>query len=157
MVTIEQSDQCETALFLAECIARHAHYGQVDKGGQPYIGHCERVVEYTLEADPGDAEAATVGWLHDVVEDSPYGVEQLAIFGVFSEPVLAAVAAMTCNAEQNRSDYYRQVRANSIALKVKQADIHDNSDPERRKLLDIKTQERLDRKYKKALRELGLA
>ena len=52
----------------ARQIAVEAHRGQLDKVGNPYITHCERVV--------GDDER-TVAFLHDVVEKGGWTLEEL--------------------------------------------------------------------------------
>ncbi len=52
---------------LARTLATEAHAGQIDKAGQPYIGHVARVAA----AVRGDDDAEVVAWLHDVAEDCP--------------------------------------------------------------------------------------
>ena len=67
-----------------------------------------------------------------------------------------AVIDLTRLPDQTPEDYYHQVKHSPIALAVKIHDIADNCDPERRALLDPKTAARLDKKYAKARRLLGL-
>jgi len=58
-------------------IASRMHAGQVDKLGEPYVGHCERVAA-RLDND----EAKVVALLHDVLEDTGMPESDLrAIFG----------------------------------------------------------------------------
>ena len=76
----------------AEDIARMAHAEQVDKAGQPYIGHIERVA-----ARVTSDEAKCVAWLHDVLEDSdvlPEAEMRRAFGDVITDGVLAAPAAV---------------------------------------------------------------
>lgn len=92
-----------------------------------------------------------MAWLHDVVEDHP-GFAHEVIHSFPHEVSLAAfeLDRHTCNKDM----YYACVRTNPLALRVKLADIADNSDEARLALLDEKTAVRLRRKYKKALAEL---
>ena len=46
----------------ARMIAERAHRGQIEPSGRPYIDHVRRVVAKV------PAEAASVAWLHDVLE-----------------------------------------------------------------------------------------
>ncbi|WP_104104653.1 HD domain-containing protein [Arthrobacter sp. 08Y14] len=131
----------------AKDVATLAHKGQVDKAGSPYIGHPGRVAGHvTRHAAVEDVEAAqAVAWLHDVVEDTPVTLDDLA--RQFPADVVAAVDAMTKRAEEDRDAYYRRVRANRIARAVKQADLDDNTDPARTARLDSDTRQRLAAKY----------
>ena len=65
------STDTEQARKLAESVHRTA----VDKAGEPYIHHPERVAG-RLDAP----EEKVVGWLHDVVEDSAVTVDQIGTF-----------------------------------------------------------------------------
>ena len=60
----------------ARALATEAHAGQIDKAGQPYIGHVGRVAARVR----GDADAEVVAWLHDVVEDCPGFAAQVQAF-----------------------------------------------------------------------------
>ncbi|WP_313179255.1 HD domain-containing protein [Stenotrophomonas sp.] len=60
----------------ARALATEAHAGQVDKAGQPYIGHVGRVAARIR----GDADAEVLAWLHDVVEDCPGFAAQVRAF-----------------------------------------------------------------------------
>ena len=134
----------------AAALARAAHEGQVDKAGAPYAAHPARVAARVAD----DPVAAAVAWLHDVVEDTGVDVAQLRRDG-FPDEVLDAVLLLTRDDAVPASDYYRAIRANPIALRVKLADIADNSDPARLATLDEPTRERLRRKYSHALAVLS--
>lgn len=134
---------------VAEAMARTAHAGQVDKAGQPYITHPARVANRVA----GDEHAVAVAWLHDVVEDTPVTLTELA--AQFPPQVVAAVDAITKRAGETRDDYYERVRAVPLAQRVKRADLADNSDPDRLAVLDAATQERLAGKYAHARAVLG--
>lgn len=136
----------------AQSIATRAHHGQTDKAGRPYITHPARIAARVQ----GDDTLEAVAWLHDVVEDTPVTLDDLRDAG-FPEAVVAAVHAITRRTHEAPDDYYDRVRANETALRVKAADIADNSDPARLALLDEPTRQRLTRKYAHARHRLGLA
>lgn len=142
-------------MILAESLARRAHADQRNpKDGEDYIRHPERVVRHLESLGAGWREIATA-WLHDVVEDCEgWTPGVLTDYGVDAE-VVAAVAAITHPKGEPRRDYYLRVGRNRIALAVKLADIHDNTDPARRAVLDAETAARLDRKYAQAWRTLA--
>lgn len=134
---------------VARSIATRAHLEQVDKSGQPYIGHPARVAERVR----GDDAAEAVAWLHDVVEDTTITLNDLREH--FPEVVIRAVDAMSKRSGEPIDDYYSRVMANSVARAVKLADIADNTDPQRLALLDEATIARLAAKYAYARRILG--
>ena len=103
-------------------LAKKAHEGQIDKGGSPYIGHPFRVMNQFE-----DEEEKIVGVLHDAVEDSDLTLEDLATAG-FSDRIIAAVDAITKREGEQIDNYLNRVMNNSIALKVKIADMTDNMD-----------------------------
>jgi hypothetical protein len=133
----------------ARRVAERAHQGQVDKAGAPYIGHPARVA-----ARLSDDMARAVAWLHDVVEDTDVTLDELSALG-FPPEVVCAVDAMTHRDGEERTTYYRRVAGDPLALRVKHADIADNSDPGRLASLDAATRERLAAKYATARRLLG--
>jgi len=128
---------------IAKTIAERLHKDQVDKLGVPYIRHIEEVVEgVTTE------EEKIVAYLHDVVEDTDY--PHVLIYLHFGKAVADAVYAITKRKGEPLVDYYERVRNNPLALKVKLADLHDNSSEIRLQRLDADTQKRLRAKYQKA-------
>jgi (p)ppGpp synthase/HD superfamily hydrolase len=134
----------------ASRLATRVHSGQVDKAGQPYIEHPQRVAA-RLDSE----EAKVVGWLHDVIETAGLGMGDLLAAGIPSH-VATAVVAISRQPEETAESYYKRVRANRLALEVKAADIADNTDPARLALLDDETRERLVEKYATARQLLGL-
>ncbi|WP_405725219.1 GTP pyrophosphokinase [Anaerotignum sp.] len=103
-------------------LAEKAHQGQVDKGGQPYILHPGRVME--------QCETETekiVALLHDVMEDTPYTLEDLRQEG-FSEEVLEALLCLTHRKGESYTAYIGRVCENPLAARVKYADLQDNMD-----------------------------
>ena len=106
-------------------IAKIAHRGQVDKGGNAYIDHPFRIMHKM------DTEIEKiVAVLHYVVEDSGITLEDLEKEG-FSEKILEAIDALTKRKGENTEDYLIRVEANLLALKVKIADMEDNANLDR--------------------------
>lgn len=126
-------------------IARAAHEGQVDKSGNPYIGHPLRVM-----AGVSGEHARMAAVLHDVVEDTSVTAEDLRAAGCPAE-VVATVLALSHRDGEAQEDYLARVLTDPVAVQVKRADIADNTSPPRLALLDPATQERLRAKYARAL------
>jgi len=103
-------------------IAAVAHAGQLDKAGQPYVLHSLRVM---LRVSGEHERIAAV--LHDVVEDTPVTVEQLAAEG-FHLAVLTAIEALTKRPGESRLDAAVRAAAHPIARVVKLADNAENMD-----------------------------
>lgn len=124
----------EEQLKKAEAYARAAHAGQVDKGGHPYTEHLEAVA-----GGCDDIEAKTVGWLHDIIEDTDVTEEDLRSEG-FSENVINAVVLLTKVYDEN-FDYYEYLSSiceNRLARTVKRADLINNMDLSRLKKVSDK-------------------
>lgn len=103
-------------------IAARAHAGQVDKAGQPYILHPLRLM---LAVQGLHARMAAV--LHDVVEDTPLGFDDLRAEG-FPDEVVEAVRALTKFDGESRIEAARRAAAHPLARQVKLADVSDNMD-----------------------------
>lgn len=124
-----------------------AHKEQKDKSEIPYVFHPFHLAEQMTE------EATTVvALLHDVVEDTPYTLEDLKRLG-FPKEVTDAIALMTHDKRIPYMEYIERINKNPIARKVKLADLLHNSDLSR---LDTVTQKDLTRveKYAEAIRLL---
>lgn len=104
----------------AEVIATIAHYGQVDKGGEPYILHPEAVASAVCGDDK------IVAWLHDTVEDTTITIKDIR--RCFGRKIAKAVDAITQRNGESRGDYIRRAKNNPIARRVKVADLAHNSD-----------------------------
>jgi (p)ppGpp synthase/HD superfamily hydrolase len=127
----------------AIAIAAEAHTGQKSKEGGPYILHPLRLM---MRVDGLDAKTAAV--LHDVVEDTPWTLEQLRGEG-FSEAVLAAVDSLTHREGEEYFEYVARAGANPLARQVKLADLEDNMNVMRLAQVRDKDLERI-RKYHQA-------
>jgi guanosine-3',5'-bis(diphosphate) 3'-pyrophosphohydrolase len=103
-------------------IAAAAHAGQQDKAGKPYILHPIRVM---LSVKTSDEQIAAV--LHDTVEDTSVTLEDLADAG-FSSDIVTAVHALTKRDGESRLAAAQRAVQNTIARRVKLADLADNMD-----------------------------
>ncbi|MTH70129.1 HD domain-containing protein [Agromyces bracchium] len=139
-------------MALAKGIAFAAHRGQLDKSGTPYIDHPGRIAE---RFDPvTDPIAAAAAWLHDVLEDTPLTSRELFEAGVLIE-IVGVVELLTRRPEVAPDEYYARIRRHPVALRVKLADIDDNTAPWRLRRLEFAKQQRLAEKYRHARRALG--
>ena len=136
------SSDVETAKAWAERL----HQGQVDKAGQPYIGHPARVAG-RLESE----EAQVVGWLHDTVEDTGLTIE--AVEAQFGPETASALDAVTRRTGESWDDYLVRVKENPVARQVKISDLIDNSNLSRLPRVTMKDVRRQE-KYNKALQFL---
>ena len=108
-------------------IAYDAHYGQVDRGGTPYICHPLHVAD-----EMPDEMLTAVAILHDVLEDTEVTAEELLKEGI-PEAVVEAVQLLTRNKEVPYAEYIGKIIAsgNRAALRVKYADLCHNMDTSR--------------------------
>ena len=109
--------------------AYNAHHGQLDYNGIPYIFHPLHLAEQM-----DDEISCCAALLHDVVEDTPVTMAELA--AEFPPEVVEVVALLTHedSAESSNQDYFsylHPIKAHPIARKVKLADIAHNSDQSR--------------------------
>lgn len=137
-----------------ERLATIAHANQVDKLGVPYIEHPRAVVQILKDQGVKDVEVLTAAWLHDVLEDTKVTSLGLEIFGI-ARDTITAIELLTRTPDVPSEEYYKKIRANSIALQVKLADIWHNTSPERMSQLDVKTRARLTSKYEHAVAVLS--
>lgn len=139
------ADLLEKALDIAiEC-----HRGRRDKGGAPYLLHVVEVVRGCR----GNPEAMVVAALHDCVEDGGTSLDALARQG-FPSTVLVAVDALTRREGEAWEAYLERVKLDSLARRVKRADLESNLDVRRLAEVDGRAAARLER-YRKAWAELA--
>jgi GTP diphosphokinase / guanosine-3',5'-bis(diphosphate) 3'-diphosphatase len=131
-------------------LAEHAHRGQVDKAGKPYIEHPLRVMQ-GMDSDI----ARIVAVLHDAVEDSALTLEQLLEAG-FDTDIVMAIDAITKRPEEVYDIYLERIMANPVALQVKIADMLDNMNIARIAEPTPKDWQRLE-KYREILPKLQAA
>jgi (p)ppGpp synthase/HD superfamily hydrolase len=117
----------------------------LDKGGNPYILHCLRVMN---GVDQNDEDLMCIAVMHDLVEDTDVTLDDLRSLG-FSERVIRGVDTMSHRDEEDYETYIKRIALNPDAVKVKRADLIDNSNITRLKGLRKKDFDRLE-KYSKA-------
>jgi (p)ppGpp synthase/HD superfamily hydrolase len=101
-------------------IALRAHTGVKDKAGHAYILHPLRIMaKMTTDMEMSAA------LLHDVIEDSTITAADLLAEGI-PEQVVTAVLCLTKQSNENYQDFVLRAKQNTIARKVKIADIEDN-------------------------------
>lgn len=131
-----------------DIIAKLAHFGQVDKAGNPYIDHPRTVARILHEQGCGDF-CVMAGLLHDVVEDSVVTLDDLRELG-YPPQVVNAVDSVTKRDGETYMNLIRRAAADPIGRLVKLADNQTNSDPERLALLTSDERQWFTQKYAKA-------
>ncbi|MDH5179062.1 MAG: GTP pyrophosphokinase [Gammaproteobacteria bacterium] len=101
-------------------IALKAYTGQLDKAGAVYILHPLRIM-----AKMTTPEEMAVALLHDVIEDSGFTAQDLLQEGIPGE-VVDAVVCLTKRDGESYEDFVDRVSKNSLARRIKLADIEDN-------------------------------
>jgi (p)ppGpp synthase/HD superfamily hydrolase len=147
----------ENHINKAKSLSRQAHEGQRDKLGLPYFKHPESVATILTfspaykKLSPEDKETALqTAWLHDVVEDTAFSLDDLREMG-FSESVVHNVGLMTFDRKESREAYYKKILTSEIARSVKIADLVHNTMDNRLKELPEDDQKRLVDKYTKSI------
>lgn len=127
-----------------KAFVRKAHAGQVDKAGHPYHEHVERVAARALSHIPREASTvflqrvAYAALLHDIVEDTEYGFDDLLAMGYHPETVeIVKLLTKDPAAGLTYQAWIEQIVAsgNIGAMIVKLSDNEDNANPERVALL----------------------
>lgn len=132
-------------LGLAIKIASEVFVNKKDKGGNPYILHCLRVMNGV--SSYGE-EVQIIAVLHDVPEDTDVCINTLRAYG-FSERILTALDLLHHREKDPYEDYIKKLAFNADAKAVKIEDLKDNSNITRLKGLRKKDFDRLE-KYHKA-------
>lgn len=114
-----------TMVERAKEFAEFAHQGQIDKAGQAYIYHPERVAAFT-EEKYHDELLTSAAYMHDVVEDGGFTASDLSMF--FPDAVWKTVKILTRGKSDGRDVYIDAIGKNLLATKVKLMDLKDNMD-----------------------------
>lgn len=109
-------------LDMAIDLSQYAHEGQVDKAGQPYFLHVQAVAD-GVDTD----ELKTIAYLHDVCEDTPFGIDDLTEVG-FPDEIVQSVRVLTRAKGIPYNEYIEQVKQDDNARKVKISDLKHNMD-----------------------------
>ena len=129
---------------------------KVDKGGHPYIEHLYRVADGAEELQVG---SYMTGFLHDTLEDTDLTADDLFLLGV-SNAVINRVSILTKPHDMPYEKYimriknYARKNKDKIILAVKIADLNDNLNVSRLKMLKDEDFKRLVR-YMKARQKLS--
>lgn len=132
---------------LAKKICLEAHKGQFDKGGNEYYLHPFKVADM-CEGE----EEKIVAYLHDVIEDTAYTIEDIKQYG-FNQNVIEALLLLTHDKKQDYDSYIKALKHNDIARNVKLSDLKHNSDLSRLKTINDTDLQRVN-KYKKYINYL---
>ena len=140
----------------AEKIVQVMFAGKTDKEGQPYINHL-----YYVSGEQKSIDGQVVGLLHDLLEDTASTEHELRELG-FNQNIIDALKLVTKPNGMGYMEYVDRVldSNNETAIYVKEADMRNNSDPERiARIPDEKLREKLTKKYaepyKKILDKIG--
>jgi len=139
-------DDYERALYLVSELFKD----KTDKNGLPYINHLIRV---SISLDTKELKIA--GLLHDVLEDTKYTSDDLKELG-FSERIIKIIESVTNTPFESYHDKIRKIVSSGDinVIKLKYADMSDNFNSDRIKLLPKELQSRLALKYKDNLEML---
>ncbi len=110
-------------------LATIAHRHQVDKNNLPYIWHPLSVMRRVAEAGFIHPKSLITAVLHDVVEDTEYGL--LDIRANFGVDVEMAVDSVSRHEGEKYRDFVLRAMLHPIGQIVKFHDIQDNLDPKR--------------------------
>lgn len=133
----------------AIALASEAFKNTKDKGGQPYILHCLRVMD---NLHTKDEDLKIIAVLHDYIEDNfeedpERALKILSEYG-FSMRVVQALNLLTHRKLTPYDDYIKAISFNTDATKVKLADLKDNSDITRLKGLTKKDFDRMEKYHR---------
>jgi len=123
--------------------------GILDKGGQPYVLHCLKVMHY-LKTDDVELQCIALG--HDLIEDTKVTLNDLVDMG-FSRRIVDGIDAMTKIHGEPVAEYLHRIKGNRDAIKVKLCDLRHNSDIRRLKGVTDKDIARM-KKYHRMYLEL---
>lgn len=146
-------------------LATIAHDGQTDHNKDPYILHPTRVASnvqyFHRQAERMGVSldsARIIAVLHDVVEDTDYGLDEVSYALDLTITEHIALDAITHLPDEPYDEYIKRVVQDPLATVVKLADLKDNTDPDRTRRLrrtDSAKAHRLFNKYAKAVEDLG--
>jgi (p)ppGpp synthase/HD superfamily hydrolase len=131
----------------AIALAVETHRGQVEKAGQPYCLHLLRVM-FRLESE----QERMAGVLHDLVEDTPYTLDDLRSMG-YPDAVIEVLDCVTHRDGESYEEFIERIKPNPLARRVKIADLEDNMDLRRLPELSERDVARMNR-YRRAWAEL---
>ncbi|MEG0771218.1 MAG: HD domain-containing protein [Clostridia bacterium] len=103
--------------------ATEKHFGQIRKGGSPYISHPIAVANTLCKKGFG-VNYQIAALFHDLLEDTD--ATEFEILALSNTDVLKAVKVLTKTPGYKMEEYIRNIKANKIAFEVKAADRLNN-------------------------------
>ncbi len=131
-------------------VALRAYAGKKDKAGKTYILHPLRIM-----GNMACVEEMSAALLHDVIEDSDITAQYLLEEGIPSN-IVDAVTLLTKQDGQTYEEFINNIKDNTLARKIKIADIEDNINILRLNKVKTTDLERI-KKYHKAWNTLNKA
>ena len=127
-------------------LATHAHAGQFDKAGEPYILHILEVLHNVRElfGSDVDEELECIAIGHDIFEDTKITEYDVRNIGG-TDRIVAGMFALTKMHGQSYERYVETVLNNIDAMRVKMADLKHNSEITRLKGITDKDIDRMGR------------
>ena len=126
--------------------------GKLDRGGNPYILHCLKVMHY-CRTDDEETQCIALG--HDLFEDTDVVPADLYALGM-SETVVWGIGVLTKRLNETYEEFIlRILEAGPTTRLVKRADIRHNTDIRRLKGLTDADFERM-KKYQRAYTKLDI-
>lgn len=123
----------------AKQLCKKIYFGQFDRNGEPFYVHLFSLAEM-FESE----EEKIVALLMDIFENSSYTLESLAILG-FSKRVILALEIITKTKNQTNDEYFKAVKANTLARVVKIAEMTNNLERQSVKIVTEKERKRRDK------------
>lgn len=140
LIFMQQSSFYKKHLELCLNIAKKAHDNQLRRCGEEYINHPVRVANML-----DNPFHKCVALLHDVIEDTNFGISELIIAGV-DKNIVSSVLVLTHFKPLHYDEYIQGICKSRWLVNVKLADIVDN--------LCGKPTEKQKTKYAKAVKIL---
>ena len=131
-------------LALAISITAKSFENVLDKGGQPYVLHCLRVMNNVQ----GDECVKCASVMHDLIEDTDWTFKELTALG-FSDKTIGLLHLLTHQKETSYEDYIKAISVSKEATEIKLRDLEDNCNITRIKGLRKKDFDRVE-KYHRA-------
>jgi (p)ppGpp synthase/HD superfamily hydrolase len=127
-------------LALAISITAKAFENVLDKGGQPYVLHCLRVMNNVQ----GDECVKCASVMHDLIEDTAWTFQELTALG-FSDKTIGLLHLLTHQKETPYEDYIKAISVSKEATEIKLRDLEDNCNITRIKGLRKKDFDRIEK------------
>ncbi|MCK9556372.1 GTP pyrophosphokinase [bacterium] len=139
----EEESRKKYLLELSIKLAVEKHSGQIDRSGTPYILHCLRIMNNV----PQHCDIMIAAILHDIVEDTDVTLDDLKKIGI-DENIIEVISLLTRKKDIEYFDYIDRLKNNVMACAIKLADIEDNINLLRLRVISDKDKSLVDRYHK---------